>query len=161
MDYLSDSYRKKQMNSLLTTYSLIHTANFATRIQNDSSTAINNIFVDITRFSSSSTSSIINDLSDHDAQYLMMNNLAVAGKFIHQKQRIRKINSESIMQFQRLLKSETWERVYKENDTNNKYNLFLSSFLIYLKPVSQLTLCRAQFKFSCMALITAFFQWGI
>ncbi|PNF25679.1 hypothetical protein B7P43_G16270, partial [Cryptotermes secundus] len=129
IDYLSDSNRKKQMNSLLTTYNLIHTVNFATRIQNDSSTSIDNIFVDVTRFSSSSTSPIINGLSDHDAQFLVMDNLAVAGNFIHQKQRIRKINSESIKQFQLLLKRESWERVYKENDTNNKYNLFLSSFL--------------------------------
>jgi hypothetical protein len=81
IDYLSDSNRKKQINLLLTTYNLIHTVNFASRIQNDSSTAIDNIFVDVTRLSSSSTSSIINGLSDHDAQFLMMNNLAVAGNF--------------------------------------------------------------------------------
>jgi hypothetical protein len=49
------------------TYNLTHTVNFATRIQNDSSTANYNMFVDSTRFSSSSTSSIINGLSDHDA----------------------------------------------------------------------------------------------
>ncbi|PNF23822.1 hypothetical protein B7P43_G15913 [Cryptotermes secundus] len=129
IDYLSDSNRKKQLNSLLKTYNLVHTVNFATRIQKDSSSAIDNIFVDITRFSSSSTVPIINGLSDHDAQYLMMNNIALAGNSIYQKQKIRKINSETIMQFQHLLKSETWECVYKENDTNDKYNSFLSTFL--------------------------------
>jgi hypothetical protein len=92
---------------------LIHTVNFATRIQNDSRTANDNIFVDSIRFSSSSTSPIINGLSDHEAQYL---NIATAGNLIPLKQRTRKVNNETIMQFQLLLKSETWESVYKDND---------------------------------------------
>jgi hypothetical protein len=62
---------------------LIHTVNFATRIQNDSSTATDNIFVDSIRFSSSSTSPIINGLSDHDAQNLMINNIDAASKGIN------------------------------------------------------------------------------
>jgi hypothetical protein len=33
------------------------------------------------------------------------------------------------MQFQLLLKNETGESVYKDNDTNNKFNSFLSTFL--------------------------------
>jgi hypothetical protein len=53
-----------------------------TRIQNDSKTATDNIFVDSIRFSSSSTSPIINGLSDHDAQYLMINNIATACNLI-------------------------------------------------------------------------------
>jgi hypothetical protein len=94
----------------ITTYYLTHTVNFATRIQNDSSTAIDNIFVDSIRFSSSP---IINGLSDHDAQYPMINNIAAAGYLIPLKQRTRKVNNETIMQFQFLLKSETWESVFK------------------------------------------------
>jgi hypothetical protein len=50
-----------------------HTVHFATRTQNDSSTAICNIFVDITRLISSSTCPIINDLSDYDYQFLTVN----------------------------------------------------------------------------------------
>jgi hypothetical protein len=63
IDYLGESNRKKQMNSLLTTYNLIHIVNFATRTQNGSSTSVDNIFVDNTGFSTSSTSPIINGLS--------------------------------------------------------------------------------------------------
>jgi hypothetical protein len=127
-EYLSESNRKKQINSLLTTHNLIHAVNFATRTQNDSSTANDNIFVDITRFSSCSTSPFINALSDHDAQSHMINNIVVVDNFIHQKQR-RKINNETVMQLQYLLKSETWEYVYKDKDTNNKLKSFLSTFL--------------------------------
>jgi hypothetical protein len=32
----------------------------------------------------------VNGLSDHDAQYLMMNNIFVVDNFAHQKQRTRK-----------------------------------------------------------------------
>jgi hypothetical protein len=46
MDYLLESNQKKHLSSLLTTYNLSHTVNFATRMQNESSTAIDNIFVD-------------------------------------------------------------------------------------------------------------------
>jgi hypothetical protein len=76
---LSQWKQLKETNSLLTTCNLTHTVNFATRIQNDSSTAIDNIFVDSIRFSPSSTSPIICGVSDHDAQYLMINNIVAAG----------------------------------------------------------------------------------
>jgi exonuclease III len=49
IDYLNESNQKKEINSLLTTYNLTHTVNFATRIQNNSSTATDNIFVDSIR----------------------------------------------------------------------------------------------------------------
>jgi hypothetical protein len=45
-DYLIEIKRKRQLASLLTTYNLSHAVNFATRIRNNSSTAIDNIFVD-------------------------------------------------------------------------------------------------------------------
>jgi hypothetical protein len=59
-------------------YNLTDTVNFATRIQNDLSRATDNIFVYNTRFRSTSTSPIINCLSDHSAQYLIINNIAAA-----------------------------------------------------------------------------------
>jgi hypothetical protein len=45
-DYNIESTRKKQLALLLTIYNLSHTVNFVTRIQNNSSTAIDNIFLD-------------------------------------------------------------------------------------------------------------------
>ena len=51
---------KKQLASFLTTYNLSHTVNFATRIQNNSSIAIDNIHVDNSRLNLSSISTILN-----------------------------------------------------------------------------------------------------
>jgi len=47
-DYIIESTRKKkkQLALLLTTYNISHTVNSVTRIQNNASTAIDNLFVD-------------------------------------------------------------------------------------------------------------------
>ena len=69
-DYLIERSTKKNLASLKTMYNLLHTVNFATRIQNNSSTAIDNMFVDNSRINLSSVSPIINGLSNHDAQII-------------------------------------------------------------------------------------------
>jgi hypothetical protein len=86
---------------------LSHIVNFATRTQNESSTAIDNIFVDKSRLWSSSASPLINGLSDHDAQLLTINNIYTTTNKIPLKQRIRLINNETITSFQTILKKET------------------------------------------------------
>ena len=50
-DYLIDSYNKKQLDTMFLSYNLTNTVQFPTRIQNNSKTAIDNIFSDITKFS--------------------------------------------------------------------------------------------------------------
>jgi hypothetical protein len=89
---ISENNRKQQINSLLKTYNLSHTINFATRVQNSSSTAIDNIFI---------------GLSDHDVQFLTVSNIATEVNLTPLKWRTRKINNETIAQFQSLLEDET------------------------------------------------------
>ena len=79
-DYLLESNRKKQLSSLLATYNLFYTVNFATRLQKKSSTATDNIFVDDSRLRSSITSPLINAQSDHDAQLFTIKNIHTAKK---------------------------------------------------------------------------------
>jgi hypothetical protein len=54
------------------------------------------IFVHNVRLSSFSTSPIINCLSDHDAQFLEINNIVAAINIVNLKQRTRKINNHAI-----------------------------------------------------------------
>jgi hypothetical protein len=61
---------QKKIASLLTTYDVWHTVNFAARIQNNSITATDHICVDNSRPSLSFLFPIINGLSDHYAQIL-------------------------------------------------------------------------------------------
>ena len=128
-DYLHDSNRKKYLSSLLTTYNLSHTVDFATRIQNKSSTAIDNIFVDNSRLGLTTISPLINGPSDHDAQFLTINNIYAAKYKVFLQQRTRTINRVTLSHFQSLLKQETWQSVYQTQDTNNMFNSFLNTFL--------------------------------
>jgi hypothetical protein len=71
---------KKKLSSLRTTCNLSHTVDFATRMQNKSSTAIGNIFVDNNRLGLTITFPLINALSEHDAHLLTINNIYAANK---------------------------------------------------------------------------------
>jgi hypothetical protein len=95
-NYLNESsQKKKQVNCLLRTYNLSHTVNFATRVQNSLSTAID----------SSCTSPIVNSFSDHDSQFLKVNNIILEVNSRPLKQKTRKINTEHISHFQCLLEN--------------------------------------------------------
>jgi hypothetical protein len=98
-------------------------------MQNESTTAIDNILVDNSRLGSTITLSLISGLSDHDAQILTINNIHAATKKVSLKQRTRIINSETLTNFQSLLKQETWQYIYQTQDTNNMFNSFLNTFL--------------------------------
>ena len=69
INYLSESKEKHELN-ILSTYNLISVINFPTRIKNNSSSLIDNIFLDTTKLGKFSTSPVVNGLSDHDAQML-------------------------------------------------------------------------------------------
>jgi hypothetical protein len=72
-----------ELASLLTTYNLSYIINFATRIQNNSSPASDNIFVDKSRINLSSIPPTTNGLSDHNAQILTIKNIyATISKFL-------------------------------------------------------------------------------
>ena len=72
IDYLTESTQKYKLNSMLITFNMSHTVNFATRIAKDSSSAIDNIFINNNRLQSFAISSVINGLSDHDAQVISL-----------------------------------------------------------------------------------------
>jgi hydroxypyruvate isomerase len=46
IDYLADKERKEQLDAVLLSYNLTSTVHFPTRVQNQSSTAVDNIFID-------------------------------------------------------------------------------------------------------------------
>jgi exonuclease III len=68
INYLVDSDRKSRLEALLETYNLRSVVNFPTHIQQHSTTAIDNMFIDITKMENYSIHSVVNGLSDHDAQ---------------------------------------------------------------------------------------------
>ena len=108
--YLTESKEKHELNNILHSYNLISVINFPTRIKNNSSTAIDNIFIDITQFGMYSTYPMKNGLSDHDAQVLELyvDNLN-NNKNEHTTITLRKINFNTINEFKDKLSSEPWQ----------------------------------------------------
>jgi hypothetical protein len=70
IDYLTNNDKRKQLDAMLQTYNLSSIIHFPTRIQNQSSTIIDNIFIDIRKITNYTISPLYNGVSDHDAQLL-------------------------------------------------------------------------------------------
>jgi hypothetical protein len=68
IDYLVDSDRKSRLEAPFKTCNLTSVVNFPTHTQKHSATAIDNIFIDISKMRNYSICPIINGLSDHDAE---------------------------------------------------------------------------------------------
>lgn len=107
----------------------MHIVNFAAGIQNNSSIAIDNIFVENSRINLSSVSPILNGLSDHNAEILTIKNIySTINKFpLIQRTRLR--DKETIMNFQTLLQLETWKSFNVDKDPYHTFNLFLCILL--------------------------------
>ena len=127
INYLNNSSRKDLLNSLLASFNLFSTFKFPTRISNNSTTLIDNIFNSIYRHEFP-VHPLINGLSDHDAQILTLTKI-----FISAPRQVplftRKINNHSISNFIYLLSYENWEDVFLETNVNTIFNNFLNIFL--------------------------------
>jgi hypothetical protein len=108
-------------------YSII---DFLTRTTNCSITATDNIFVDYHRINSFDVIPACNSLSDHDVQCLNLNNFFSAF-LMGSKPLIRKriITNQAMANFIIMLKNESWENIFLQNDINKSFNLFLNTFL--------------------------------
>jgi hypothetical protein len=73
INYLVENEQKKQLDNLLLMYNLISVVNFPTRINNTSASALDNFFLDASRYEDFSVILFWNDLSDHDAPILTIN----------------------------------------------------------------------------------------
>jgi hypothetical protein len=110
------------------TYNLTSVVNFPTRIQHNSATAIDNIFIDITKAGNYSVSPITNGLSDHDAQIITFHsfNLRPPTKTC---MLFRKINEQTINDFLLKLSHETSDTIFSTDNVNEMFNSFLDSYL--------------------------------
>jgi len=118
------------MDSLLASYNLTSTVYFPTRIQNNSFTAIDNIFINVSKFDDYIISPLVNWLSDHDAQLIMITDINL--KILNYTPRyIRKIDKHGIADFKIKLSLETWDNVFDNNDVNSTYNSFLNTYLTF------------------------------
>jgi hypothetical protein len=128
VNYLIDSTHKQLLDLLLASYGLCSTVEFPTRIQNNSHSAIDNIFINTFKFNNFSLFRIINGLSDHNAQRIIIRNI------LEQKCNThfcfnRRIDRFSIIDFNTKLSYESWEDIFAENVVNTIFNNFLNMYL--------------------------------
>jgi hypothetical protein len=101
--------QRKQLDNLLLMYNLISIVDFPTIHSNTSFSAIDNIFIDISRFHDYAITPFSNDLSDHDAQILIIKTLGQS-QYARSKT-VRKVDQHSISDF-----------IYK---LSNEYRLYI------------------------------------
>jgi hypothetical protein len=123
VNYLNDS-----LDALLNSYNVFSTVNFPARFNNDSSSAIDNIFIDISKMDDYEIIPLVNGLSDHDGQALILNNIKNE-PYERQSYFTRKINRYTIADFQIKLSYEIWESVFNCEDVNVIFNSFLNTYL--------------------------------
>jgi hypothetical protein len=111
-------------------YNLAATAHFPTRIQNQSNTAIDIIFIHNYKFTKYTVSSIYNGLPDHDAQ-LLIKDISLQ-TVIHLVYSIRNINKYSMEEFKIRLSYEYWNSIFGIKDNmhgDSIFNIFLNNYL--------------------------------
>jgi len=89
---------------------------------------IDNIFTNKFKNENYSVYSLINGLSDHDAQVLSLSDIIVPDD-TNEFYSYREISTHSLNEFQTSLSYEAWENVFSDNDTNTTFNNFLNTFL--------------------------------
>ena len=87
-----------------------------------------NIFINKFKNENYSVYSLINGLSDHDAQVLSLSDITVPDDR-NELYSYREISTHSLNEFQTSLSYEVRENVFSDNDTNTTFNNFLNNFV--------------------------------
>jgi len=119
---------------LLLSYNLINTVNFPTRRFKNSATATDNICIDINSENDYTLCPIINGLSDHDAQPLILNKITVR-PLAQYNTLIRTLDKDSLNDFLNKLSYERWDTTFCSEDVNIMFNAILDNYLNFFTPV--------------------------
>lgn len=111
---------------MLISFNLTSRVDFPTRIQNKSSTIIDNTFINILHVSKFHITSLANGLSDNNSQHLSISEINLTKQACHNKT-FRNINENSIIEFQIKLSYELWDNDFNSDNGNNFDILFLFS----------------------------------
>jgi hypothetical protein len=127
-NFLENTTHKQLLNSLLATYGLYSTIQFHTRITNSSASAIDNIFINTVKFNDFIVHPLINGVSVHDAQIIVLHDI-----FIQNESNYfyftRKFNKSLALDFKTKLTYESCDSVFSYNDVNLSFIKFLNMYL--------------------------------
>jgi hypothetical protein len=98
--------------------------------------------VDYSRLNTSHVFSVINGLSDHDAQYLAISNVVIRQRNKSGLVQRSIISEPGIITFKEMLSSDSWDSVFSNVDVNKSFNVFFNIFLMIFKHVLQRNLLQ-------------------
>jgi hypothetical protein len=120
----------------MASYGLYSTITFSTRTCHNSSTAIDNIFINKCKNKNYVVYPWINGLSDHDGQIMIIR--SVTHKMVKDQIHIHRVIHESyILDFQINLSYELWD-IFIDSDVDTIFNNFLNT---YLRIYKSRTIC--------------------
>ena len=128
INYHINSSFQQSLDSLITSYGLSSIVSFPTRIQKNSQTIIDNIFINTFKFNNFKVYPSINGLSDHDTQCLIIYDILIDRLYTNAPLN-RKFNKFSSADFNNKLSYELWENVFNEKDVNTSFDNFLDTYL--------------------------------
>jgi hypothetical protein len=118
---MDNCLKKVKLDDILSSYNLSSIITFPTRIGPNTSTIIQNIFIDELQFTDYKIFSVSNGLSDHESQLLIVH--------LPSLYCTRTVNDFNIADFRMKLSYENWESVFNKSDINTSFNQFLNTFL--------------------------------
>ena len=124
INYLDNTNNKRQLDALLASYGLYSLVVFPTRNKNCSSTAIDNIFIDKFKNQNYTINPLLNGLSDHDTQILILDKLKIQNSREHHYSK-RLINEVTISDFKLNLSDVSWDEIFTEGSVDSLFNSFL------------------------------------
>ena len=101
---------------------------FPTRINNCSSTAIDNIFIDKNKNTAFTINQFPSGLSDHDAQILILHNINNRNSKAYRPTK-GLINYSTISEFKWNLSYESWDTIFIEDNVDSVFNNFQDTYL--------------------------------
>jgi hypothetical protein len=126
INYLTDKIRRSQLDAVLHYYNLTCMVKFPTRFGLNSHSTSDDVFIATSALGKCDLYPVINGLSEHDAQLLILNKRQKQKKEHHIYFK-RKINKHTPADFKLKLSYETWEPVFDGKDINKIFNSFLNT----------------------------------
>lgn len=117
--------------TFFTSYQLQPVIKFPTRVTENSSTIIDQIFIS----DSNDVYACVTDniISDHRSIYLEF--MTLNEKPMNQSFMKRQFTENNFINFETCLSNEHWQDLYEMNDLNEAFNLFYSTFLFYFNSI--------------------------
>jgi hypothetical protein len=130
VNFMENCSMKRRLEVLFGIFNFSAIITFPTRIEGNTSTLIDNIFMNVMQHEGYLTYVMSNGLSDHEGQFLILKatSSVIKGNYTYYT---RTLNKDNIYDFQMRLSYESWGSVFNNSDINSSFNNFLNIFLRY------------------------------